>query len=253
MKTTLLITTFNRAGLLVSSLDRLRKLSLPDEIIIVDDGSTDGTQRCVAAARSQFGLPIRYIYNHNPGPTICSLARNIGVKEASHDLIITSEPELRFLTDVVRQFKTLHEARPDEVISSGVVFFQPEGGYVPTYERPRGWQEARGWVAPHTALYSREWLYQIGGWDESFPGSWGWDDTDLLTRLRIAGHGQYIAPDVEAVHQWHPLGGDPGGQNEQHFLAKSFNRDEQDISDLVANQGREWGKVRLSVEERNSA
>lgn len=81
MTTTLLITTFNRGGLLQNSLERLTQLALPDEVLVVDDGGADNTEEVCASFNDR--LPIRYVYHNNPGQTICSFARNVGVKLAT--------------------------------------------------------------------------------------------------------------------------------------------------------------------------
>lgn len=249
MKTTMVITTYERADLLKGSLRRLSRLTSPDEIIVVDDGGADHTKDvCLDAQRE---LPITYIYNDNPGPTICSLARNIGVRHAQHPWIITTEPELIYVTDIVAQFKELKPRFQGSVISAGQIFFapaewKPENDPAvldPEIPMPSEWESAIGWVAPHTAIYEKEWLEAIGGWDESFPGTWGWDDTDLLTRLRLTGHGQHSSLLMQAVHQYHGLGGDDFGYNEQHFLNKTFNQDETDLSQVVANRG-SWGVLK---------
>lgn len=242
MKLTMLITTYNRAHLLRHTLARLVDLTHPDELLIVDDGSNDDTEQVATEFANR--LPITYIYNHNPQPSICSLARNIGFNEAENDVIVTCEPELIYVSDVLRQFEELHLENPNDIISAGLVHFAP-AEWDPTLgvERLPGGEQAVGWVAPYTALWWRPWVLDLGGWDESFPGPWGWDDTDLLTRLRIAGHGQTIALHVEAIHQWHPLGADNGSINELHWLAKSFHGDETNTADLVANQGKRWGRI----------
>lgn len=244
MKTTLLVTTCNRGHLLVHSLGRLFHLTMPDELLVIDDGGNDDTERVVTEfARLAPMVETRYIYTHNPGVTLCSHARNVGIKEARYDQIVTSEPELVFKTDVLKQFAELRSEHPRDVISAGLIWFAKEG-YVPDVAElvpPEHAQQAHNWIAPFTALWDRNWLLEIGGWDEGFPGPWGWDDTDLLTRLRVAGYGQHVAPDVQAIHQWHGLGADHKSQNESYFLSKSFHRDWSDESDLVANKEREWG------------
>lgn len=250
MKISLLITTYNRAGLLDRSLERLATLTPPDELIVVDDGGADETEAVCYKWGAQGNLPaIIYVYNDNPRVSICSMARNIGVRVASHEFIATSEPELIFRSDVIAIYRELVPSYPTKVISSGLVHFAPEefnplddraaldadGPYAPG----AFWPRAEGWVAPHTALYRRDWLHEVGGWDESFPQAWGWDDTDLLTRLSRSGYGQRIEPRIECVHQFHGLGADVGGANERHFFAKDFHHG--GTRDLVANRDREWG------------
>lgn len=256
MDVTLLITTYNRSELLRRSLERLCHLTLPAELIVVDDGGTDGADGVCRDFERR--LPIRYIHNDNPGATLCSLARNIGVRAATHDWIVTSEPELCYVTDVLAQFEQLQPAHPDVVISAGSVYFAPEGhipgGDLPDdlvaagdYTPPQGSQDAIGWVAPYTALWGKSWLEEVHGWDEGFPGAWGWDDVDLLTRLRMNGHGQHIALDVVALHQFHGYGGDANFVNEAYWLTKSFHNggeDRGDRSDVIANKEGEWGQLR---------
>ncbi|MEY4166696.1 MAG: putative glycosyltransferase EpsJ, partial [Acidobacteriota bacterium] len=65
-------------GTTVSAL--LMQTAAPDEIIIVDDGSTDETIEALAG----FGDAIKVIRRPNGGP---SAARNTGVREATSDLI----------------------------------------------------------------------------------------------------------------------------------------------------------------------
>lgn len=238
--TTLLITTHNRAGLLRISLERLADLTKPDEVLVIDDGGSDETEGVCAELSDR--LPVRYVYHDNPGATICSQARNVGVRLAASDTIVTCEPEIVFVTDVLAQLLALHDEHPRCVVSAGRIHHA---------QGAQSWQDAAalpptaiGWVAPYAALYKRSWIARVGGWDESFPGPWGWDDTDLLTRLRLSGIGQRIAVDIEAVHLWHGLGGDPDSVNEQHFFAKSFNGDENNHRDVVANKGIVWGTHR---------
>lgn len=243
MTVSMVISTYNRGELLDHSLRRLTELTLPDELLIIDDGGDDNTPE--VCRRWADHLPIRYLYNHNPGPSICSMARNIGIKHATGELFVTSEPELIFHNDVIARFLNAHEYFPNDVISTGHVWFAGPDHHDATI--PDGVvEEAIGWVAPYAALYGREWLEEIGGWDEEFPGHWGWDDTDLLTRLRIKGHGQHIDLGCKAIHQYHGLGEDAGGANEAHFMAKSFKRGPEDPNqpDIIANRGHEWGKIK---------
>lgn len=263
-KITQIITTYNRGHLLRRSLERLEQLTMPDELIVVDDGGEDDTAQVAAdfaQRNSERPIEVRYIFNNNPGPSICSLARNIGVRQAKHDWLVTSEPELFWLSDVIAQFKTRHEEYPNDIISSGKVWFAPPD-YAPShgdvenfetagdYTPPQGGEQAVGWVAPYMALWYKPWLMEVGGWDETFPGPWGWDDIDLLTRLRINGHGQHIDLEVQGIHQWHGLGGDAGQQNEAHFQSKSWHGKEdgalsdEDRYDVIANRDHEWGAIR---------
>lgn len=283
MKSTLLITTFNRGHLLRNSLSRLVNITIPDEVLIVDDGSSDSTFAVFEEFKSK--LPIKYIYNNNPNWSICSMARNIGVKNSIGDVIITSEPELIFVTDIVKQMLEDNKQFPNQVISAGVVYHaQTNAQYNPGFAtdpvsalkseivedyqteprsyHPHGYCKTINMQATFTALYEKEWLMEVGGWDEEFPGAWGWDDIDLCTRLRINGINQHICPEMEVIHQWHPhppgdIWSEGSRLNELHMKNKELNKVEEDILEkkknniyteidqrLVSNKGREWGLIR---------
>ena len=78
----IVLPTYNRAYVLWRAILSVQAQGVDDwELIVVDDGSTDCTERLV----EEFGDPrIRYMRTDRGGP---SRARNIGVSESTHDLI----------------------------------------------------------------------------------------------------------------------------------------------------------------------
>ena len=79
------IPTFNRAGLLERAiLSVVCQTTLPREIIVVDDGSTDETRDLVLALHKKYPELIRYLYQNNHGP---AAARNRGIDCAQYDYI----------------------------------------------------------------------------------------------------------------------------------------------------------------------
>lgn len=79
------IPTYQRAALLRLALDSVaRAISPGDEVIVVDDGSTDNTEEVVGALVRSWSGSLRYLKLSNGG---AGRARNAGVRAASHDLI----------------------------------------------------------------------------------------------------------------------------------------------------------------------
>jgi glycosyltransferase involved in cell wall biosynthesis len=77
----IIIATYNRAQFLVETIRSILNQQFQNfELIVVDDGSTDETERLLAGYRSQ----LRYLYQENRGP---SAARNLGVCCANADWI----------------------------------------------------------------------------------------------------------------------------------------------------------------------
>ncbi|MBN1764437.1 MAG: glycosyltransferase family 2 protein, partial [Sedimentisphaerales bacterium] len=63
-----------------------------DEIIVIDDGSNDGT----AATLQKYGEPVRYIYQNNAGP---GAARNNGIKAAQYEWVAFLDADDEWLPD----------------------------------------------------------------------------------------------------------------------------------------------------------
>ncbi len=80
-----IIPTYNRAYLLGRAIDSvLAQERLPDELIIVDDGSTDATRELVDKKNGQPDVAIKYVYQNNLG---AAAARNTGINKSCGDLL----------------------------------------------------------------------------------------------------------------------------------------------------------------------
>lgn len=102
------VPTFNRAGLVVNALESVYAQTYRDyEVIVVDDGSTDDTRHKLQPYMDR----IRYIYQDNQG---ASAARNAGIKVARGEWISTLDSDDMWLpTKLERQFEALTELGGD--------------------------------------------------------------------------------------------------------------------------------------------
>ena len=82
------VCTYNRADMLDPALGSLREQQtfgkVDFEIVVVDDGSIDQTERVVLAQRNAASVPIRYVRQERSG---IAAARNRGVRESNGDWI----------------------------------------------------------------------------------------------------------------------------------------------------------------------
>src|SRR6202158_5791012 len=69
MRISVIIATFNRAALLDECLDHLGRQRFVDgdEVIVVDNGSTDSTPSVIARHRGTFCVPLRHLEERRPG------------------------------------------------------------------------------------------------------------------------------------------------------------------------------------------
>lgn len=88
------IPTRNRAPLLQKALDSLCAQTAPKdsfEVLVVDNGSTDGTRDVVDAYRSRL-RELRYFYDPTPG---LHVGRHRGLKEASGEVLVYADDDIR--------------------------------------------------------------------------------------------------------------------------------------------------------------
>ena len=86
LRVTVVVPTFNRKDKLLSCLEALARQSiLPQEfeVVLIDDGSTDGTQE--ALRDRSFPFALRYYRQENAGP---GQARNLGIQRARGEIVL---------------------------------------------------------------------------------------------------------------------------------------------------------------------
>lgn len=110
---TAIIPTYNRSTFLGEALaSLLAQTLLPDEIVVVDDGSTDNTAEVVASISSQ----IVYIRQPNRGK---SAALNLGLQRASNELIYILDDDDIAAEDCIERLVAGLEASPKSEFSYG--------------------------------------------------------------------------------------------------------------------------------------
>lgn len=173
-----ILPTYNRAGLLNRSIQSVLNQTYQDfELIIVDDGSKDNTRELVKGIKDK---RIRYLYCEKNGGA--SKARNIGIEHAKYDYIAFLDSDDEWLQDKLRiQFELLNQAPPD----TGFIYcryryysFDPGiRGILPLDASP-GYEKAEyvfarllcgNVVATPCLLIKKECFRQQGYFDESLP------------------------------------------------------------------------------------
>jgi len=111
------IPAYNIEAYLARALDSvLAQTQPPDEIIVVDDGSTDQT----AAVAQRYGSQVRYIYQENAG---LSAARNTGIRNATCTWIALLDGDDEWLPDKLRLQVDLLRRNPHLVWACANCYF----------------------------------------------------------------------------------------------------------------------------------
>jgi glycosyltransferase involved in cell wall biosynthesis len=107
MRVSVIVPTYNRAGLIGETLDSILGQShKPEEVIVVDDGSTDETRSVVC----RFPKPVKYLRIENSGE---SHARNVGVEASNSPYIAFCDSDDLWTRDKLALHARLFELAPD--------------------------------------------------------------------------------------------------------------------------------------------
>lgn len=115
MKVSVIIPTYNGSKKILNLISALEKQDIKGfEVIIVNDGSTDNTRQVISQLKPDFAN-FRVINQQNSGR---SGVRNTGAKEASGDLLIFFDDDMRPNPNAVRSHVQHHQSYPGSIMTS---------------------------------------------------------------------------------------------------------------------------------------
>lgn len=194
MELSVIVPTYNRRASLLRTLAALAQQSYSAclfEVIVVSDGSTDGSLEAARAARYPYALTL--IEQPNRGP---SAARNAGARAARGEALVFVDDDIEPVEEFLCRHAEAQASRPDIVLigpQSGVIERSTPSWIVWEHrmlERQYRNFTAGLWAVGPTNLYSgnvsvrREHLLAAGGFDERFTRQ---EDVELGFRLARRG------------------------------------------------------------------
>jgi len=227
----LILTTYNWPEALAAVLDTVRdQITLPQEVLIADDGSGEPTRECIKLYQQDFPCPLIHVWHSDHGYQAAKI-RNKTVRQATGDYLIFLDSDCLLRPDFVARHISL--ARPGHFVAGNRVLLSeqytndvldnqikvtdkppfsftrqqinrrwslldfPLGPF--RHTRPRTW---RGVKACNMSMYRSDFL-NANGFEEKFEG-WGYEDSDLIVRLLHAGlkriSGRFS---TTVIHLWH--------------------------------------------------
>lgn len=120
MEFSILIATFNRAAVLEKTLQSLAALRPRGswEVVVVDNNSPDSTRQVVEAAALTFPVPLRYVFEREPGR---SAALNSGFRAARGGILVTTDDDVRVEPDWLDRIAAGFEAHDCDYLGGRVL------------------------------------------------------------------------------------------------------------------------------------
>jgi len=192
--------TYNRERFVGIAIRSVIEQSYPNwELIVVDDGSTDGTSDLIAPLLAD--RRIRYLKQQNSGQAV---ARNQGLRLARGEFVCFMDSDNRWLPPKLQRQVALFAGRADLDVLYGEIDIIDEEGRVQASTPMR---RHSGRITEHllvdncvtfnTAMVRRARLLECGGMDETIRRA---DDYDLWLRLSVRCTFEYV-PEIWAQYR----------------------------------------------------
>lgn len=203
----IIICTRNRADALRQTLAALGAMRVPDavryEVVVIDNGSSDGTRAAVEAAAAT--LPVRYCHESRPG---AGRARNAGLAEAAGRLIFVTDDDCIVSPDWLETGVRLLADDPRQVIGGRIDLHDPRDLpiTIKTDTEPARLTSVTsliGFLHGCNMILGRCVLDEIGLFDPALgPGTRcrAADETDLVYRAFRAGIPVRYEPQLRVAH-----------------------------------------------------
>lgn len=224
-----LIPSYQRRDTLARVLDayeRQTPAELPFEVVVVDDGSRDGTADMLAARPRSWRFPLRFVRQTNGGP---AKARNRALQMARGEIILFTGDDIEPANDLLHQHWEGHRRLADPHCAVlGLTRWHPEAQTTATMRHIDGVgaqqfsyhfmqdgaeYDFRHLYTSNVSLYRQLLDQEPTYFSTDFPAA-AFEDAEL--GFRLAGHGLRIVYRAQAVAYHHHHYEAPGFFRRQH-------------------------------------
>jgi glycosyltransferase involved in cell wall biosynthesis len=195
MKISVLMCSYNRKDLLKRCLESLYRVDFPTtdyEVVLVDDGSTDGMGDMVRSMRAP--CKVRYIYTEHVG---IAKARNMAINQAEGEVLLFIDDDTFPEPNLLKEHWASHQPDDKLVIMGWVNHIDRlQENYKPKFKAA---DISTSFFWTSNVSVRREHLIEAGLFDEDFT-EYGWEDLELGHRLRNMGLVRKFNPKAIVFH-----------------------------------------------------
>lgn len=201
------VATHDRAERLGALLASLRRQTLPAtdfEVLVVDDGSTDGTPSVLEREQSRGALALRTLRRPRAGGP--AAARNDGWRAARAPLIAFTDDDCVAEPGWLDALAAAAHDHRGAVVQGRTEPNPVELDQWGTFSRSLAVRRKGPWYQTCNILYPRELLERLGGFDASAYSGPGGEDTDLAWRALELGRETVYVDEARVLHAVSHLG-----------------------------------------------
>ena len=198
-KVSVIIPTYNMSRFISDAVESVLNQTYQDyEIIIVDDGSTDGTKAIVKKHIDQCPDKVRYIYQENKG---LAVARNTAIKNAGGEFIALLDADDKYCSHRLEEgIKVIESHQHIGLVHANVTRISEEGEHILTPKRNK--RVLSGYIfndlfirkadiSCPTVLLRKECFDRVGLFDENLTRL-GCEDREAWLRIAREYKVEYI-------------------------------------------------------------
>jgi LPS sulfotransferase NodH/glycosyltransferase involved in cell wall biosynthesis len=217
-KISLVICSRNRVGQLAAMLGKLDLADLTRnaiELNLVDSASTDSTYESMREFKNKNSLPVNIAQTDHPG---LGLARNVGLKIASGDVIVFTDDDCYLGTNYFTALSALWDERSFQYGGGQVLMhddsLDPRIAGLTIYRRqnipPRVILTA-GSIQGANMFFAREVFQRAGLFNENMGSGTPFpcEDIEMATRASVHGFHGVLLPELKVVHDHRRKRGSP--------------------------------------------
>jgi len=195
MGLSLVIVTHNRLEQLKRVIPSIEAQQLQYELVIIDDGSSDGTHKWINTLGNDNIKFLRIAPHFWRNP---SHAKNFGVACASNDIVVVQDAEILHESYVLWQINHHFRSASQPILVKPAHAWYEEEGKEPIFQPD----------PPRTCMLfaiQRKDYIRLGGFNEKWYTQWGNDDVEFTERCEAAGIKIVEDPEMKIRHLAHKL------------------------------------------------